>query len=91
MVGWHHRLNDLPEFEQTLGDSGRQRNLAGCTPRGCKESDTTERLNNNRSWRQIFQAMTGLTTSTLRDDANLTLKGWPGCFCPTLLNIRPEK
>ena len=27
MVRWHHQLNG-PEFEQTPGDSGRQRNLA---------------------------------------------------------------
>ena len=40
MVGWHHRLNGL-EFEQTLGDSGGQRNLACCSPWGHKESDTT--------------------------------------------------
>ena len=30
------------EFEQTQGDSGGQRSLALCSPRGCKESDTTE-------------------------------------------------
>ena len=46
MVGWHHRLNGH-EFEQTLGDSEGQGSLACCSPRGCKESDTTERLNNN--------------------------------------------
>ena len=89
---WLDGITDsMTEFEQTLGDSGGQRNLACCTPRGCKESDTTERLNNNRSQRQMLQAMTGLTTSMLRESANLTLKGRPGCFCPTLLNIRPEE
>ena len=45
MVGWHHRLNGH-ESEQTPQDSG-QRSLARCSPWGCKESDTTERLNNN--------------------------------------------
>ena len=35
------------EFEQTLGESGGQRSLACCSPRGCKESDPTEWLNNN--------------------------------------------
>ena len=45
MVGWHHRL-DGHESEQTPGDSG-QRSLVRCSPWGCKESDTTERLNNN--------------------------------------------
>ena len=45
MVGWHHRLNGY-EFEQTLGNS-RQGALACCSPWGCQESDTTERLSNN--------------------------------------------
>ena len=40
MVGWHHRLNGH-EFEQTLGDNGRQRSLACCSPWGGKESDRT--------------------------------------------------
>ena len=38
MVGWYHRVNG-PEFEQTLGDSERQGNLACCSPGGQKESD----------------------------------------------------
>ena len=46
MVGWHHRLNGH-EFEQTLQDSEGQESLAYCSPWGRKESDTTERLNNN--------------------------------------------
>jgi len=40
MVSQLHRLNGH-EFEQTVGDSGEQRSLAGCNPRGCKESNTT--------------------------------------------------
>ena len=44
MVGWHHQL-DEHEFEQTLGDGEGQRSLVCCSRRGCKESDTTERLN----------------------------------------------
>ena len=48
MVRWHHRLNGH-EFEQTLGDGEGQGSLACCSPRGHKESDTTERLNNNRN------------------------------------------
>ena len=43
MVGWHHQLNGH-EFGQTPGVGG-QGGLAGCPPWGCKESDTTERLN----------------------------------------------
>ena len=46
MVGWYHQLNGQ-EFEQTQGDSERQGSLACCSLWGHKESDTTERLNNN--------------------------------------------
>ena len=48
MVGWHHQLNGR-ESEQTLGDDEGQGSLACCSPRGHKESDMTERLNNNRA------------------------------------------
>ena len=41
MVGWHHQLNEH-EFEQILGGSEGQGSLAGCSPWGHKESDTTE-------------------------------------------------
>ena len=45
MVGWHHRLNG-PEFEQAPGvGDGPTPSLVCCSPWGCKESDTTERLN----------------------------------------------
>ena len=44
MVGWHHCL-DGHGFEQALGYSEGQGSLACCSPQGCKESDTTERLN----------------------------------------------
>ena len=44
IVGWYHWLKGH-EFEQTPGDSEGQGNLACCSPWGCKESDTTERLN----------------------------------------------
>ena len=43
MVGWHHRLNGH-ESEQTLGDSEGQGSLVCCSPWGCIELDTTERL-----------------------------------------------
>ena len=45
MGGWHHRLNGH-ESEQTRGDRERKGSLACCNPWGCKESDTTEQLNN---------------------------------------------
>ena len=43
MVGWHHRLNGH-EFEQAPGVGDGQRSLVCCSPRGHKESDTTEGL-----------------------------------------------
>ena len=45
-VGWHHRFN-AHEFEQTPGDSGGQGSLVCCSPRGRKELDTTQQLNNS--------------------------------------------
>ena len=44
MVGRHH-WPDGHEFEQALGVGDGQGGLACCSPWGCKESDTTERLN----------------------------------------------
>ena len=51
MVGWHQRLN-RHEFEQALGDHGRQRGLECYSPRGHKESDTTWRLNDSSTLQQ---------------------------------------
>ena len=48
VAGWHHWLNGH-ECEQSLQDSGWQGKLVCCSPWGCKESDTSEQLNNNRS------------------------------------------
>ena len=44
IVGWHHLLNGH-EFERAPGVGDGQGSLACCSPWGCKESDTTERLN----------------------------------------------
>ena len=41
MVGWHHQL-DGHVFVQTLGVGDGQGGLVYCSPRGRKESDTTE-------------------------------------------------
>ena len=46
MAGRHHRLHGQ-EFEQTPGDGEGRGGLACCSSWGRKESDTTERLNNN--------------------------------------------
>ena len=44
MAGWHHWLDGC-ESEWTLGVGVGQGGLACCNSWGCKESDTTERLN----------------------------------------------
>ena len=51
MVGWHHWFN-RQGFEQTQGDITGQGRLAWCSSWGCKELDTTYRLNNNRKQTQ---------------------------------------
>ena len=48
IVGWHHWLNGH-EFEQTLGDGEGQGSLMCCSPLGCRDSDTTEQMHNNKS------------------------------------------
>ena len=44
MVGWHHQL-DGHVFEVALGVGDGQGGLACCSPWGCKDLDTTERMN----------------------------------------------
>ena len=48
MAEWHHRLNGH-EFEKAAGDGEGQKSLAGCSPWGHKESDTTEWQNNSNN------------------------------------------
>ena len=46
MVRQHHQFNGH-EFEHAPGDGEEQGSLACCNSWGCKESDTTERSNDN--------------------------------------------
>ena len=46
MAGWYHQLNGHG-FEQTPGNSEGQGSLTCCSPWCHKESDMTNRLNNN--------------------------------------------
>ena len=72
MVGWHHRL-DGHGFEWTPGVGDGQGGLACCGSWGHKESDTTERLNWNWSWKAELTM-------------NLSILSWPlGCL---LLSLR---
>ena len=56
MVGLHHWL-DGHEFEQALGVGDGQRSLACCSPWDCKESDTTEWLNNNNKYEFMWASL----------------------------------
>ena len=47
MFAWHHQLKGH-KFQQILGDGEGQGSLVCYSPWGCKESDTTEQLNNNK-------------------------------------------
>ena len=47
MVGWYRQLN-RHEFEQTAGDSEGQGSLACCSSQSRKESETTQRLKDNK-------------------------------------------
>ena len=62
MVAWHHRL-DGHGFEQTPGASDGHGGLACCSPRGRRESDTTERLNNDMMY--LIQAIPGLIVTPI--------------------------
>ena len=83
MIGWHHRLNGH-EFEQAPGVGDGQGGLTCCSPQGCKESDTTERLNNYdicHTWqmKNAFPTHTtiGQINFTRRDeDGTCHLKIW---------------
>ena len=68
-AGWHHRL-DGHEFEWTSGVGDGQGGLGCCNSRGCKESDTTERLNwtalnvRGRDWMSFSRWLPSCITTT---------------------------
>ena len=65
MAGWHHPCNEH-ELGQTLGDGEGQGGLVCCSPRGCKESDTTGRLNDNMAGLPEYQPLASLLPALLR-------------------------
>ena len=65
MVGWFHRCNGHA-FEQAPGDGEGQGSLACCSPKGLKELDMSERLNNN---------ITGQDASTAGQESTQILWG----------------
>ena len=76
MVGWHHRLDGL----QAPGVGGGPGGLVCCGSWGCKESDTTERLN----WNQLSASDSPVTIK-------LSLK-WPllQCWLPEFMSMVKE-
>ena len=67
MVGWHYRLNGY-EIGWTLGAGDGQGGLVCCGSWGCKESDTTERLNwSGPALWQLAYAVTDLLAWLIRN------------------------
>ena len=56
VAGWHHRL-DGHKFPQAHSDDKGQGSLACCSSWGCKESDTTEWLDNSSKRRLRYIGM----------------------------------
>ena len=52
-------INWMDKSQQTSGDSEEQGSLECCSPWGCKESDTTEWLNNNTHLYGFIQLQDG--------------------------------
>ena len=87
MAGWHRRLNGR-EFEQTPGDGERQGSLECYSPRGHKESDSTEQLNN---WGSPSQQWALLSPYTARWGGARRGQGWGAALASSqpCLNWRP--
>ena len=74
MAGWHHRLNGH-EFEWTPGVGDGQVGLACCDSWGCKESDTTERLNWTEHGKSQIESHVGRALSP--EPEGLLWEPWP--------------
>ena len=77
MAGWHHQL-DGHEFEWTPGVGDGQGGLVCCDSWGCKESDTTERLN----WTELNNFLLKLFIG------NKTRLRWIDLNCLLFLNLK---
>ena len=65
--GWMASLTDGHEFEQMPGVVDGQGSLACCSTWGCKESDTTERLNWTKVWKTDGYVEKTIFISTVKD------------------------
>ena len=77
MVGWHHRL-DGHGFGWTLGVGDGQGGLACCGSWGCKESNTTERLNWTNALLLYIGSFLGETSLVVARDAYIFTAPNPG-------------
>ena len=77
MVGWHHWLSGH-ECEQTPEVGKGQGSLVCYTPRGRKESDTTQRMNNNKTWQEPVMKSLGLGGHFLVKFSSLEEQAWVG-------------
>ena len=74
--GWQRlRWLDGHEFKKALGDGEGQGNLVCYSPWGCKESDTTGKLNNNMTIIKLIN-----TSITLRSSHHFMCVGWELLF-----------
>ena len=92
MVGWHHWVNGH-EFEQALGDSEGQEGLSAaglcCSSLGHKESDQTERLNNNNTSEKFlvwFRPSNQSPSHCLHTNAN-----WLLVLCTGYIHTNPKE
>ena len=62
MIGWHHQFYGH-KFEQVLRVGEEQGSLVCYSPWGHKESDMTELLNNDKSFKYMFSLINSLPLS----------------------------
>ena len=101
MAGWHHRVNGH-EFGWTPGVGDGQGGLACCDSWGCKESDTTERLNWQPLSKFLFLLSPNLSLFNIHATAMIctektqvksylwALKEFLGCVCVCVCVYVPD-
>ena len=85
MVGWYHQL-DGHEFEQASGVGDGRGSLACCSPRGCKQLDTTEQLNQT----EHFQEHPPINGDWETVDKCSSLPSFRGSILGSILDVSQE-